>query len=76
MRARLTAVCAWQVYQLRADPCGRCLILNNINFTTGLGLSTRHGSDVDCKKLEKRFRALSFDVLTQRDLKAQVRPLH
>ncbi|XP_062478826.1 caspase-9 isoform X1 [Pezoporus occidentalis] len=59
------------VYQLRADPCGRCLILNNINFTTGSGLSTRHGSDVDCEKLEKRFRALSFDVLTQRDLEAQ-----
>ncbi|NXK80012.1 CASP9 protein, partial [Amazona guildingii] len=58
-------------YQLRADPCGRCLILNNINFTTGLGLSTRHGSDVDCEKLEKRFRALSFDVLTQRDLEAR-----
>ncbi|KAM9521327.1 caspase-9-like [Guaruba guarouba] len=59
------------VYELRADPCGRCLILNNINFTTGLGLSTRHGSDVDCEKLEKRFRALSFDVLTQRDLEAR-----
>ncbi|XP_033924546.1 caspase-9 [Melopsittacus undulatus] len=59
------------VYQLRADPCGHCLILNNINFTTDSGLSTRHGSDVDCEKLEKRFRALSFDVLTRRDLEAQ-----
>ncbi|KAM4647028.1 LOW QUALITY PROTEIN: caspase-9-like [Amazona ochrocephala] len=72
--ARGLAVDKWNhdlVYQLRADPCGRCLILNNINFTTGLGLSTRHGSDVDCEKLEKRFRALSFDVLTQRDMEAR-----
>ncbi|KAM9256397.1 caspase-9 [Cariama cristata] len=59
------------VYELKADPCGRCLILNNVNFSKDSDLSTRDGSDVDCEKLEKRFRALRFDVLTRRDLKAQ-----
>ncbi|KAM6236422.1 caspase-9 isoform 1-T1 [Spheniscus humboldti] len=59
------------VYELKADPCGRCLILNNVNFSSDSAMSTREGSDVDCKKLEKRFKALRFDVLTQRDLKAE-----
>ncbi|XP_074704279.1 caspase-9 isoform X1 [Strix aluco] len=59
------------VYELKADPCGHCLILNNVNFSRDSDLSTRDGSDVDCEKLEKRFKALRFDVLTRRDLKAQ-----
>lgn len=67
--------CACQVYELKSDPCGHCLILNNVHFSQDSHLSTRDGSDVDCKKLEKRFKALRFHVLTQRDLKAQVRPL-
>ncbi|NWQ83246.1 CASP9 protein, partial [Columbina picui] len=58
-------------YVLKSDPCGRCLILNNVNFSQDSDLSTRDGSDVDCKKLEKRFKALGFDVLTRRDLPAQ-----
>lgn len=64
-----------QVYELKSDPCGRCLILNNVNFSRDSDLSTRDGSDVDCEKLEKRFKALSFDVLTRRDLPAQVTPV-
>ncbi|NWX04221.1 CASP9 protein, partial [Caloenas nicobarica] len=60
-----------QVYELKSDPCGCCLILNNINFSQDSDLSTRAGSDVDCEKLEKRFKALSFDVLTLQDLPAQ-----
>ncbi|GAB0198741.1 caspase-9 [Grus japonensis] len=59
------------VYELKGDPCGRCLILNNVNFSRDSNLSTREGSDVDCEKLEKRFKTLRFDVLTRRDLKAQ-----
>ncbi|KAM6116611.1 caspase-9 [Phoenicopterus ruber ruber] len=59
------------VYELKADPCGHCLILNNVNFSKDSGLLARAGSDVDCEKLEKRFKALRFDVLTRRDLKAQ-----
>ncbi|XP_068270929.1 caspase-9 [Nyctibius grandis] len=59
------------VYEVKADPCGHCLILNNVNFSRDSDLSTRDGSDVDCEKLEKRFKALRFDVVTRRDLKAQ-----
>lgn len=66
-------VCACQVYQLKADPCGHCLIINNITFSPDSGLSTRTGSDVDCERLEKRFKSLCFRVQTLRNLKAQVR---
>uniref|UniRef100_A0A8B9DL52 Caspase 9 n=1 Tax=Anser cygnoides TaxID=8845 RepID=A0A8B9DL52_ANSCY len=65
--------CACQVYQLKADPCGHCLIINNITFSPDSGLSTRVGSDVDCERLEKRFKSLCFRVQTLKDLKAQVR---
>ncbi|NXM71283.1 CASP9 protein, partial [Serilophus lunatus] len=67
----LTGTCPYQVYELKADPCGHCLIFNNVNFSRDSFLSTRVGSDIDCEKLERRFRALRFDVLTRRDLKAQ-----
>ncbi|KAF4801395.1 Caspase-9 [Turdus rufiventris] len=60
-----------QEYEMRADPCGHCLILNNVNFSSDSGLSTREGSDIDCEKLQRRFKALRFTVLTQRDLRAQ-----
>ncbi|NWT11377.1 CASP9 protein, partial [Vireo altiloquus] len=67
----LIVACPWQVYEMKADPCGHCLILNNVNFSRDSGLSTREGSDIDCEKLERRFKALHFTVLTRRDLKAQ-----
>ncbi|XP_066059220.1 caspase-9 [Chamaea fasciata] len=60
-----------QDYKMKADPCGHCLILNNVNFSRDSGLSTREGSDIDCEKLERRFRALHFTVLTRRNLSAQ-----
>ncbi|KAK4809846.1 hypothetical protein QYF61_021306 [Mycteria americana] len=59
------------VYKLKADPCGHCLILNNVHFSRDSDLSTRDGSNVDCEKLEKRFKALRFDVLIRQDLQAQ-----
>ncbi|KAJ7306544.1 hypothetical protein JRQ81_009906 [Phrynocephalus forsythii] len=58
-------------YLLRSDPCGYCLIINNVNFSTASGLQPRLGSDVDCARLERRFRALHFEVLSRRDLAAQ-----
>ncbi|NXN18768.1 CASP9 protein, partial [Indicator maculatus] len=65
-------LCSWGiVYQLKAKPCGHCLVLNNVTFSRDSKLSSRGGSDVDCEKLEKTFKAFSFSVLTQRDLKAQ-----
>ncbi|NXM34459.1 CASP9 protein, partial [Oxyruncus cristatus] len=70
-RGSLIVTCPCQVYELKADPCGHCLILNNVSFSRDSHLSTRVGSDLDCEKLERRFKALRFDVLTRRDLKAQ-----
>ncbi|XP_063273205.1 caspase-9 [Prinia subflava] len=58
-------------YKMRADPCGHCLILNNVNFSRDSGLLTREGSDIDSEKLERRFKAFHFTVLTRRDLTAQ-----
>ncbi|NWU27033.1 CASP9 protein, partial [Dyaphorophyia castanea] len=71
IRGSLIVTCLCQVYEMKADPCGLCLILNNVNFSRDSGLSTREGSDIDCEKLERRFQALRFTVLTRRDLKAQ-----
>ncbi|CAN8198491.1 unnamed protein product [Coccothraustes coccothraustes] len=58
-------------YEMKADPCGHCLILNNVSFSRDSGLSSREGSDIDCQKLERRFKALRFTVLTRRDLSAR-----
>ncbi|NXH86748.1 CASP9 protein, partial [Edolisoma coerulescens] len=71
IRGSLIVMCPCQVYEMKADPCGHCLILNNVNFSRDSSLSTREGSDIDCEKLERRFKALRFTVLTRRDLKAQ-----
>ncbi|XP_051493079.1 caspase-9 isoform X3 [Apus apus] len=60
-----------QVYQLRANPCGYCLILNNVTFSRASGLSRRDGSDLDAQKLEKRFKSLGFHLLPRRDLTAE-----
>ncbi|KAJ6656752.1 hypothetical protein lerEdw1_003083 [Lerista edwardsae] len=59
------------VYTMNTDPCGYCLIINNVNFLKNSGQSTRTGSDIDCERLERRFRSLHFEVLTRRDLKAE-----
>ncbi|XP_045715899.1 caspase-9 isoform X2 [Phyllostomus hastatus] len=58
-------------YILDADPCGRCLILNNVNFSPTSGLSTRSGSNVDCEKLRRRFHSLHFEVEVEHDLTAK-----
>ncbi|NWU36809.1 CASP9 protein, partial [Hylia prasina] len=71
VRGSLIVTCPCQDYKMKADPCGHCLILNNVNFSRDSGLSTREGSDIDCEKLERRFKALHFTVLTRRNLKAQ-----
>lgn len=55
-----------------ADPCGHCLIINNVNFCPSSGLSTRTGSSVDCERLQHRFRWLHFMVEVKNDLTAKV----
>lgn len=64
-----------QAYILDADPCGHCLIINNVNFRHSSGLSTRTGSNVDCEKLQHRFRWLHFMVEVKNDLTAKVQSL-
>lgn len=62
-----------QSYKMDANPCGHCLIINNVEFDSQSELSNRKGSDIDCEKLEKRFKALSFIVEVKRNLKQRVR---
>ncbi|KAK2509248.1 hypothetical protein MC885_013072 [Smutsia gigantea] len=58
-------------YVLNADPCGLCLIINNVNFSLNSGLSPRTGSNIDCEKLQRCFSSLHFMVEVEYDLTAQ-----
>ncbi|XP_006883690.1 PREDICTED: caspase-9 isoform X2 [Elephantulus edwardii] len=58
-------------YVLDANPCGYCLIINNVNFCPKSELSSRTGSDIDCEKMQRRFHLLHFTVEVKRDLTAK-----
>ncbi|XP_016135669.1 caspase-9 isoform X2 [Sinocyclocheilus grahami] len=58
-----------QCYKMDASPCGICLIINNVDFDPDCDLKDRTGSDIDCDKMEKRFKALNFEVIAKRNLK-------
>ncbi|XP_001377659.3 caspase-9 [Monodelphis domestica] len=60
-----------QVYTLNSDPCGYCLIINNVDFCASSGLSSRKGSNIDCEKMHNRFQALHFAVEVERNLSAK-----
>ncbi|XP_053307619.1 caspase-9 [Spea bombifrons] len=63
---------AWekeQNYPMNSDPCGFCLIVNNVEFDEGSGLSKRTGSNVDRDKLEKTLGSFRFEVLVRNNLK-------
>lgn len=66
-------VCARQSYKMDASPCGHCLIINNVEFEPQSDLNDRKGSNVDCDKLESRFKALNFIVEVKTNLKQRVR---
>nr|XP_025712517.1 caspase-9 isoform X2 [Callorhinus ursinus] len=76
---RFSDVCAREIskqnpdlaYALNADPCGHCLIINNVNFCLKSRLTARTGSNIDCEKLQRRFRLLHFTVEVKCDLKAK-----
>ncbi|XP_048872633.1 caspase-9-like [Brienomyrus brachyistius] len=57
-----------QSYKMDASPCGLCLIINNVKFLPESGLKSRSGSNIDCDKLEKRFKSLNFIVDVQQNL--------
>lgn len=54
------------------NPCGHCLIINNVEFEPQSELNNRKGSDIDCEKLERRFKALSFIVEVKTNLRQKV----
>lgn len=64
-----------QAYVLNADPCGHCLIINNVNFCRESGLMTRTGSSIDCERMQRRFHLLQLAVEVRCDLTAKVRAL-
>nr|XP_035956235.1 caspase-9 isoform X3 [Halichoerus grypus] len=78
---RFSDVCAQEIskqnpdlaYALNADPCGHCLIINNVNFCLESRLTARTGSNIDCEKLQRRFRLLHFTVEVKCDLMAKSR---
>ncbi|KAM3921626.1 caspase-9 [Leptodactylus fuscus] len=57
-------------YPMNFDPCGYCLIINNMEFSESSGLSYRTGSDIDREKLERRMRSYHFDVTVKNNLRA------
>uniref|UniRef100_UPI003AAFC5C8 caspase-9 n=1 Tax=Centroberyx gerrardi TaxID=166262 RepID=UPI003AAFC5C8 len=58
-----------QSYKMEASPCGHCLIINNVEFEPHSELNNRTGSNIDCDKLERRFKALNFIVEVRTNLK-------
>lgn len=60
-----------QSYKMDASPCGMCLIINNVDFDPASELKDRKGSNIDCDKMEKRFKALNFEVIVKRNLKCK-----
>uniref|UniRef100_A0A3Q3D7J4 Caspase 9, apoptosis-related cysteine peptidase n=1 Tax=Hippocampus comes TaxID=109280 RepID=A0A3Q3D7J4_HIPCM len=58
-----------QSYKMDASPCGHCLIINNVDFEPQSELSNRTGSNIDCDRLERRFKALRFLVEVRTNLK-------
>ncbi|KAB0402241.1 hypothetical protein E2I00_013706 [Balaenoptera physalus] len=58
-------------YVLNADPCGHCLIINNVNFCHESGLKTRTGSNIDCERMQQRFHLLHFVVEVKCNLTAK-----
>uniref|UniRef100_A0A3B3S5Q7 Caspase family p20 domain-containing protein n=1 Tax=Paramormyrops kingsleyae TaxID=1676925 RepID=A0A3B3S5Q7_9TELE len=59
-------------YKMDASHCGLCLIINNVKFLPESYLRSRNGSNIDCDKLEKRFKSLNFIVDVQQDLTHEV----
>ncbi|XP_069803071.1 caspase-9 [Dendropsophus ebraccatus] len=57
-------------YPMNFDPCGHCLIINNMEFSESSSLSYRTGSDIDREKLERRMRSYHLEVTVKNNLRA------
>ncbi|XP_067826620.1 caspase-9 [Heptranchias perlo] len=60
------------IYKMVADPCGCCLIINNVDFYSSSDLRCREGSDIDCEKVQKLFQKLHFEVIVKNNLTKQM----
>ncbi|XP_078095077.1 caspase-9 [Mustelus asterias] len=60
------------IYKMDADPCGFCLIINNVDFDQSSGLTCRTGSDIDCENVQNLFQKLHFEVIVKRNLTKQL----
>ncbi|XP_042280650.1 caspase-9-like [Thunnus maccoyii] len=58
-------------YKMDAIPCGHCLIINNVEFEPQTKKGYRTGSDIDCNKLKRRFKAFNFNVEVRTNLKQE-----
>uniref|UniRef100_UPI00398E9F90 caspase-9 isoform X2 n=1 Tax=Pristiophorus japonicus TaxID=55135 RepID=UPI00398E9F90 len=56
------------IYKMDANPCGCCLIINNVDFFPSSDLTSRLGSDIDCENVQTLFQKLHFEIIVKRNL--------
>ncbi|XP_076982196.1 caspase-7 isoform X2 [Tamandua tetradactyla] len=54
-------------YSMNFEKVGKCIIINNKNFSEMTGMGTRNGTDRDAEALFKCFRRLGFEVVVYND---------
>ncbi|XP_016067669.1 PREDICTED: caspase-7 [Miniopterus natalensis] len=54
-------------YNMNFEKMGKCIIINNKNFSPLTGMSVRNGTDRDADSLFKSFRSMGFDVVVYND---------
>ncbi|XP_018424267.1 PREDICTED: caspase-9 [Nanorana parkeri] len=69
LKGAVTLLAVFQDYPMNFDPCGYCLIINNVEFAEFTNLSYRGGSDIDREKMEMRMKSYHFDVSVKNNLK-------
>ncbi|XP_058154348.1 caspase-7 isoform X2 [Dasypus novemcinctus] len=55
-------------YNMDFEKVGKCIIINNKNFSGETGMGTRNGTDRDAEALFKCFQRLGFEVVVFNDL--------
>ncbi|NP_001188010.1 caspase-3b isoform X1 [Ictalurus punctatus] len=54
-------------YRMDYPNLGKCVIINNKNFTKSTGMTERNGTDVDAAKILQVFQKLGFKTMIQND---------
>ncbi|XP_043916375.1 caspase-9 [Protopterus annectens] len=68
-RVRLSNMAPMKDYKMSSNPCGHCLIINNMIFQDNIKHPNRLGSNIDCNKLENLFKSFNFLVTVYTNLK-------